>query len=502
MSMKVLLVAPPLTFLPFEKPRVVAPLGLAYIAAFLEKSGHEVRILDSVGSGWRNREPVSVGGHDFVRVGLPAQKIQGAVADMRPDVVGISCLFSSQAHNAHAVAKMVKFIDGKIATVFGGAHPSVVPEKTLDDPNVDFVVTGEGELTMQELANSLGSPKSYPNIMGLAFKRDGKSVINPPRPFIADIDSLPLPARHLLPMEEYFKAAAGHGAAERRSRFTSMITSRGCPRHCVFCSIHTIWGHQWRPRSPEKVLDELELLVRDYKVEEIHFEDDNLTMNPKRMEAICDGIKERGINLSWTTPNGVDINTLNKGLLKKMKDSGCYWLCFGLEHGDPYFRDNVIGKKISSEHAREVVKWSNDLGIWTNGFFIIGLPGETPETVRKTIDFAKYLDLDFASFFIATPYPGTRLYELATSAGYISGEQDWSGFKVLSPTMDIKTMSKEEIAVWLRRANREFYKHRLKGEFSLKKFRKRLKQMRSRDDARLVLRLAKYFISDVLRRGE
>jgi len=302
-------------------------------------------------------------------------------------------------------------------------------------------------------------------------------------------------------MEEYFKAAAGHGAAERRSRFTSMATSRGCPRNCIFCSIHTIWGYKWRPRSPESVLNEIELLVKEYKVEEIHFEDDNLTMNPKRMEAICDRIKERGIDISWTTPNGVDINTLNKDLLRKMRDSGCYWLCFGLEHGDPYFRDKVIGKTISSEHAKDVVKWSNDLGIWTNGFFIIGLPGETPKTVRKTIDFAKELDLDFASFFIATPYPGTRLYELATNEGYITEELDWSGFKVLSPTMDIKTMNREEIAAWLKKANREFYKYRLMKELSLRKMGKRLKQMRSRDDARFVLRLAKYFISDVLKRG-
>jgi len=498
---KVLLVAPPLTFLPFEKPRVVAPLGISYIAAFLERNGQEVRILDAVGSGWRFKEPVSLGGREFIRVGLPDSKIREAVSSWRPDIVGVTCLFSSQAHNAHKVARLVKSVDGEIATVFGGAHPSVMAERTLQDPNVDFVVTGEGEVTMLELVKSLDNPRSYPDIMGLAFKKDGKAVVNPPRPFIADIDSLPLPARHLLPMEEYFRAAAGHGAAERKSRFTSMITSRGCPRNCIFCSIHTVWGHSWRPRSPEAVLDELELLVREYRVEEVHFEDDNLTLNPKRMEAICDGIMERGLDISWATPNGVDINTLNRDLLKKMRDSGCYWLCFGLEHGDPYFRDKVIGKSISGEHARKVVRLANDLGIWTNGFFIIGLPGETPKTVKRTIDFAKELDLDFASFFIATPYPGTRLYELAASEGYITEEPDWSSFKVLTPAMNIGTMSRAEIASWLRKANREFYRYRILRELSPGKIGRRLKQLRSRDDARLVLRLVRYFISDVLRRG-
>lgn len=499
--MKILLVAPPMTFLPFEKPRVVAPLGIAYIAAFLEKNGRDVKILDAVGSGWRNKELVRREGQQFLKVGLPPSKIQEEVSSWRPDVVGISCLFSSQAHNAHEVARLVKSVDDEITTVFGGAHPSVMFQKTLRDQNVDFVVTGEGELTMLELVKALDDSGGHSKILGLAFKKDGKVVANPPRPFITDMDSLPLPARHLLPMEEYFKAAGGHGAAERKSRFTSMITSRGCPRNCIFCSIHTVWGHKWRPRSPENVLNEIEHLVKEYKVEEIHFEDDNLTMNPKRMEAICDGIMERGLDVSWTTPNGVDINTLNRDLLKKMRDAGCYWLCFGLEHGDPYFRDKVIGKSISGEHAKNVVKWSNELGIWTNGFFIIGLPGETPQTVGKTLDFAKELDLDFASFFIATPYPGTRLYELATDAGYITEEPDWSGYKVLNPTMDIKTMSKADIAAWLRRANREFYRYRLARELSPKKIGKRMKQIRSRDDARLVLRLVRYFVSDVLRRG-
>jgi len=248
-------------------------------------------------------------------------------------------------------------------------------------------------------------------------------------------------------------------------------------------------------------VDEIEHLVKEYEVEEIHFEDDNLTLNPKRMEAICDGIIERGLDISWATPNGVDINTLNKGLLKKMKDSGCYWLCFGLEHGDPYFREKVIGKPISADHAKNVVKWANELGIWTNGFFIIGLPGETPHTIRKTLNFAKVLDLDFASFFIATPYPGTRLYELAVDSGYLKEEPDWSTYKVLTPVMNLEAMSKADLGAWLRRANREFYKYRLTKELSPRKMVKRIKQIRSYDDARLVLRLVRYFISDVLKRG-
>lgn len=500
--MKTLLICPPMTFLPNEKPRVVLPLGVAYLASFLEKNGREVKILDAVGLGWCSQEIVLKSGRPLVRVGLTPSQIEERVATYHPDIVGISCLFSSQAHNAHEVAKLVKSVDKNIVTVFGGAHPSVIPEKILQDPNVDFVVIGEGELTMLELVKTIEVSGSYSDIKGLAFKKDGEIVVNPRRPFIENIDELPYPARYLLPIEEYFRAAKGHGAAEKKSRFTSMITSRGCPRNCIFCSIHTVWGHKWRPRSPENVVDEIEHLVKEYGVEEIHFEDDNLTLDPKRMEAICDGIVERGLDICWTTPNGVDINTLNKGLLKKMKDSGCYWLCFGIEHGDPYFREKVIGKPISAEHATNVIKWANELGIWTNGFFIIGLPGETPRTAQKTVDCAKALDLDFASFFIATPYPGTRLHKIAVERGYISEKQDWSAYKVLSPVMNLETMSKADLGAWLKKANRGFYKYRITKEISPKKIIRRTKQIRSYEDMRLVFRLLKYFISDVLKRGE
>ncbi|MEM3519594.1 MAG: cobalamin-dependent protein [Candidatus Hadarchaeales archaeon] len=501
--MRVLLIFPPMTILPFEKPRVVAPLGIAYLASFLEKNGKEVAILDAVGEGWRNQTFVERGGNTFLRVGLPQEEIKRRIAGWKPDLVGISCLFSSQAANAHEVAKIVKEVDSEIKTVFGGAHPTVLPEKTLADKNVDFVVMGEGEITLLELVEALEKGQTdFSQVKGLAFKREGRVIMNPPREFIRDLDSLPFPARHLLPMEEYFKAAGGHGAAERKSRFTSVITSRGCPRRCIFCSIHTIWGYAWRPRSPENVLEELEHLVTKYRVEEIHFEDDNLTLDPKRMEKICDGMIERGLDVCWATPNGVHINTLNQNLLKKMRDSGCYWLCFGLEHGDPHFRNNVIGKPISAEHAKKVVGWANELGIWTNGFFIIGLPGETPETVRKSIEFAKWLDLDFASFFIATPYPGTRLYELAKDAGYLESEPDWSSYKVLMPTMDIKTMSKDDLMYWLKRANFEFYSARLVKELSLKSVKKRLKQLKSIDDVGLMARLLRYFLTDVMRRGK
>ncbi|MFN4133600.1 MAG: B12-binding domain-containing radical SAM protein, partial [Candidatus Hadarchaeales archaeon] len=219
--MRVLLIFPPMTILPFEKPRVVAPLGIAYLASFLEKNGKEVKVLDTVGEGWKNQTIVERGGHTFLRVGLSREEIKRRVAGWKPDLVGISCLFSSQAANAHEVAKIVKEVDDEIKVVFGGAHPTVVPEKTLADENVDFVIMGEGEITLLELVQSLEEGRrDFRQIKGLAFKQNDTVMINPYREFIRDLDSIPFPARHLLPMEEYFKAAGGHGAAERKSRFT------------------------------------------------------------------------------------------------------------------------------------------------------------------------------------------------------------------------------------------------------------------------------------------
>jgi len=276
--MKILLIQPPLKLFRFEIPSVVPPLGLAYIAAVLEQE-HDVAILDAVVEGRQH----SCG--DMVHLGLTFDEIYREIKKQSPDIVGIGCLFSSQYEAAMRIAEIAKKHNTKV--IIGGSHPSSQPEETMQDKNIDFIVLGEGEETSKQLINAIKNGKSLEKIDGIAYRKHGKIKVNPRKTWIKNLDSLPLPARHLLNMKKYFASKTSHGPELMRTPYTSMITSRGCPFNCVFCSIHTIWGRAWRPRKPEKVVDEIEFLINEYGIREVHFEDDNISLDRKRTPKRC-----------------------------------------------------------------------------------------------------------------------------------------------------------------------------------------------------------------------
>lgn len=489
------MIYPPFSLASYERPIVTPPLGLAYIGAVLEEAGHKVEILDTIALNWKT--PIKIKGR--IHLGQKWEDISDDIKRSKPDAVGISCPFSCQSRNAHKVAELVKAYDTDVPVIMGGAHPSTLPKSVLQDQNVDYVVIGEGELTMLNLLKTLSKGASFNEIDGFAYREKGKTVINPKKKFIEDIDSLPLPARHLLPMKEYFNAEAPHGPELMRKPFTSMITSRGCPFNCVFCSIHTIWGRRWRPRSPDNVLLEIEHLIDVYKIREIHFEDDNLTLDKRRMEKICDLILDRGLDIKWFTPNGVAIWTLDKNLLEKMKKSGCYKLCFGIESGCPQTLQ-FIKKPINLTHARQVIHWANDVGIWTHGFFVIGFPYETKEAIYETLRFAVESDLDFASFFIATPLPGTRLLEIVKKEGLIENALNWADLDVFNATLNTKFFTVEEINSLQRNLYVSFLRKRILNGLQPRKFALRLRKVRSTEDILFLSRLLTRFLQIIKRK--
>ena len=303
------------------KPSILQPIDMAYVAAVLEKE-HEVMIIDAANEGWNNLEEMDATKY---RQGLRNDEIKNRVKRFAPDAVGINIPFCGWWKPAYEVASMVKNIDENIVTVLSGLHPSARAAECLSYPNVDYVVIGEPELTVQELARELEQgEKDLKQVKGIGYVKNKKVVITSPRPVIEDLDSLPFPARHLLPMQTYFEAVKEIPLrGEIRKPWATVVTSRGCPFHCVFCSIHTIMGRKWRGRSPENVVDEIEQVVQTYHVKQIDFVDDNMTLDRKRMEAICDLIVQRGLNIEWYTPNGVRADGLDEPLLRKMKASGC-----------------------------------------------------------------------------------------------------------------------------------------------------------------------------------
>jgi len=450
--MKILLILPPETHLITEAPIVQPPLGLLYLASVLQKEGHYVEILDCIVENWRT----IVRRKKFVHIGIDWKEIERRVRASNPDMVGISCLFTCQLDNALTIAKIVKETIN-VPVVMGGSHPSALPKETLQNKNVDYVIIGEGENSFAQLIK--GEPVSL--IDGIGYRVREEIRVNPKRRYIENLDELPFPARHLVPMKEYFRANMTHASYSKRQPATSIITSRGCPKKCVFCSIHTIWGYEWRARSPKNVVDEIETLIQNYGMQEIHFEDDNLTLNGTRMKEICLEILKRKIDISWTTPNGVAIETLTPELLALMKKSGCYALSLGIESGNEYILNSVMKKGLKLETVERVIKWAKEAEIETYGFFVLGVPTETRETIEDTIRFAKKLDLDLASFFVATPYPGTDLYEVCREKGYLK----WNGNPVtLTPTQPVietEMLEQKDLANLQKKAYIEFEVHRL-----------------------------------------
>ena len=479
-GVRVLLINPPITT-PLAEPHVLEPpLGLAYLAAVVEREGYEVRILDAFASGALNIKRDG----EYVRAGLDDDDIQRYVREFAPQVVGISAAFTAVIRDSHHAARLVKEVDPQILTVFGGAHATVRPDEVLADENVDMVVKGEGEDTFLDIVRSLGDRDRLLSLPGTVVKPDGGIVHNADRPYIEDLDSLPFPAYHLLPMEVYLHKELYHTTdwAMRPPRL-NMVTSRGCPGRCVFCSIHGIWGFGWRARSPQSVVDEVEWLKRQWNIGEVAFQDDNITLDRERMVSICDGLLERRLDVRWCTPNGVAIWTLDEELIRKMRRSGCWRLSFGIESAWPETQ-KFIGKRVPLDKVDRIIRAANDSGMWTHGTFIIGFPFEPLESVEATIDYAVNSGLDFAHVYLASPYPGTRLYDIVTQEQLLpEGVERWS---VNMAEWGTRYLTAQELNRLRAEAFTRILGRRMRRNLNPLRLRRKV---RSREDFRFLLRL-------------
>lgn len=360
---------------------ITPPLGLGYLAAYLRKFGHNVQIIDGLNLSLNNEE-----------IG---RRAKGA------GLAGVHCL-SDFYPEAADLAHQLK-AEG-LPVVLGGAHPSALPESTLKETKADFVIVGEGEETLLELANALDNRQPTEAISGLL----GRANAFKERGLISDLDFIPFPDWPQIDPRKCRRAP--HGAIVKRFPVAPIVTSRGCPYACKFCASPHLWSKTIRFRSGENVVDEIEYLVKDFGVKEIHFEDDNFTLKRERVEEICGLILERNLKISWSTPNGIRADNLTRDLIRLMKRSGCYSLAFGIESGSQKILDS-INKKSRLEEIERVVKAANSEGLLTQGFFIFGLPGETEESIKQTINFAKRIPLDKAQFLLLDILPGSGLWQ-------------------------------------------------------------------------------------------
>ena len=398
--MKILLLKPPLT-LPDNFngiARFAPPLGLGYIASVLEKNGYDVTILDTGIEKWKQINTRSDGvkyvGMNFRETAEYCKKF---------DVVGVTVL-TVDAITAFEMCERIKKMNPQIEIIAGGPHICINPQQRpsfLDD-----VIVGEGEYSFIKLLK--------------LEKRIFFNVVE--SELIENLDDLPFPARHLMNLDKYFEVSKYfQGSRNVKERSGSIITSRGCPYNCIFCSVRLSMGQKFRARSVENVVDELEEMVNKYKMEYILFEDDNFTLDRERIIKICDLIKQRGLKFKWGTPNGVRADKLDKELLIKMKESGLVDIIVSPESGNQFVVDNIIGKHLDLNCVLNVAKWCKELGIIFGAYFVIGNPGETLEQMEDTVRFAdKIRELGGTPFcFIALPFYGTRLYNISKEKGYL-----------------------------------------------------------------------------------
>ena len=444
-------------------------LGLLYIASVLEKEYHNVELID-----------FDVDIQKF-------ENFKDRIRNNAYDLIGISAV-TPTINNAFYLAKNIKSIKKDIPIILGGIHATISPKECISNEFIDFVAIGESENTIVEFANELQkSNPDFSKIRGVAFKINSEVVVNENRELELNLDKIPFPARHLL------KNSGSYSPPDaEKMPVASVFFTRGCPGKCTYCCTKQIFGSRMRYRSVSNIMEEIDEIVRlGYK--EIHILDDNFTVNKKRVIELCNEIRKRNYDLNFEISNGLRADMVNYEVLSALKSIGVKNVGFGIESGNEQILKN-IKKGISKDRVREAVKLAKELKFEIWGFFMIGLPGETPGTVRDTINFAKELDPDFAKFLILKPFPGSEVYNQLLSKNLIDNF-NYSNYGVYTPPVHhLETLDSDEILYWQKRAFREFY-------FRPRKIVKHILRIKNLTNLKIILKGFSFVVKNIFKKG-
>ncbi|HME55419.1 MAG TPA: radical SAM protein [Candidatus Lokiarchaeia archaeon] len=409
------------------------PIGLGYLAACLEQQGFTVTVLDLALRRLSN--------DDLIRF----------IKKRDPLMVGITAL-TSYYGNMKLLARLFKSKCQDIPIVLGGVHVSSLPLESMKECLPDFLVIGEGEETIVELASALRLGKAdYEKIAGIAFWKNGEIIITKERQLIENLDGLPLPAWNKINPNKYPKLP--HGFIMVHKEIAPILSSRGCPYSCSYCASCRFWHQRIRFRSPVKVVDEIEFLYKKYGIREFSFWDDNLTLNRSHIQEICKEILKRHITALFSTPNGVRVDTLDEPMLRLMHQAGFYYLTFAVESGSiKVLHDNQ--KYTSLKKIAQTTIIAKKLGYEMNSFFIIGFENETAEDIKKTIKFAKALPYNMKTFFVLKPLPGSPLFERWSSSLDLT-DFDWGQTNYWDNKMSVNKLGPRITKKWRRKAYME-----------------------------------------------
>jgi len=428
--MKVTFLNPPQTNSKYKFLGVVAPsLGIGYMAAVLEQHNIDVDVLDASA------------------LELTYEEIGEEILKRNPDIVSISALTPTIGVALDSADK-IKQVKPDTIVVLGGYHPTFEYKSVLEEESVDVVVRGEGEYTLLELVRTIENNGDLFNVEGLAFhdENDGSLIVTPDRPIIENLDELPFPAFHLFPMEKY-------RILNITTNVATIITTRGCPMQCSFCSSAALHGHKLRRRSVENVVNEIEMRLMEQNIDTIAFMDDTFTLNKRFVKEFCSEIKKRDLKFWWGCTSRVD--TLDRDLLQTMKAAGCITIFIGVESADQQMLEKM-NKNITVSKTENAFKLAREVGIRSIASCVIGMPEDTIKSMKQTIKFVKKLNPNYALYSLATPYPGTRFYNETFKKNLIN-IKDWSKYTLINPVLKTVDCSSEELRKIQKKAFIGFY---------------------------------------------
>jgi len=413
----------------------VLPLGLLAIGSVLKRAGHQVKILD-------------------LRISnSPDEELESVMRSFDPQVVGIGVMTIECKYGFVDAAK-VKEINPGVTIVFGGPHCSHEPQFILNDPNVDLMVSGEGDLTIVELIDALEQDRDIENVPGIAYKKNGSYIRTADRPVIRDLDKFDQ-EYNLINLERYFnfQSSMDFFPVFRNKRFLPLVTSRGCPFKCTYC--HDIFDKSIQYRSPKAVVDEIEYLINEYGIREFHIVDDVFNVNMKRAKIVLDAIIQRNLNIHISFPNGLRADFFDDELIDKMQRAGVYRMALGIESGSQRIQD-MIKKDLDINIIYDVVEKLTRARMSVHGFFMLGFPSETRDEMKETIDFACDLGLTTANFSLVIPNPGTDLRQTFIESRE-SNFEDFSEYTFDAASCNASEVEGDDLVKLKREANRKFY---------------------------------------------
>ena len=412
------------------------PLGLLYLASFLRTFGnHRVQIIDM------KAEVISV------------KDAERKIADFNTDYIGIGGM-TYEALEIHELAKRFKNVFPNTPVILGGPHATTSPEEIISDQNVDFVIIGEGEEPFKKLIDELEHGKKVFETPGVAYRNKNNIVINKRIPASFNLDSLPFPAWDLINISKYFDFTR-QSIVSMHHRYMTILTSRGCPYQCTYC--HQVFGKKFRARSPENVFEEIKRLYYDYKIREFHVADDTFNLDISRAEKICDLITESNLEIGLSFPNGLRVDIMTIPLLEKLKNAGTFMVSYAIESASPRLQ-KILKKNIRFDNVKKIIARTGQLGILCNGFFMIGLPGETKEDVETTLKYAWNSRFHTASFFVLNPFPGTEVFKNSKSnAPRKLKDILKKDYNYVCPSYDLSELSNKKLKYYITKANLIFY---------------------------------------------